>query len=1177
MPQTAPETTQQTDYSPKAKTLYGVPEGQDARALATCAHEAAKKQEVVVHIVLDDGRLETLKDLLAFFAPDVQVIDFPAWDCLPYDRVSPSNDIVARRSNALTELMAWQHDDKYLPRILLTTVNAALQRTTPAAVLKEASFIATIGQRLDLENLQEFLTNNGYLRTDTVREAGEYAVRGGIVDIFPPGYEQPVRIDLFGDEVESIRSFDAVTQLTDSKIEQFTLKPATEFFLDAESVSRFRKNYREAFGAVRDDDPLYAAVSEARRYNGMDHWLPFFFEEPLSTLFDYVPARQVSMDAQVAQATIERLSQIEDFYQARKTLEAANANIKKSKKGSDVSMTGAVYHPVPVNDLYISETEFEKLLQEGTQFSPFQSPEENARSGHAKRGRDFADVRAQTDVNVLGEVKAHIDYLQGKGKKALIASYSEGARDRLKIMLKEAGFHRIKNCHTQKDIQAMKKDELGMAILALEQGFVAEDIAILSEQDILGDRLARKTKNRKKADNFLTEVSSLNVGDLVVHVDHGVGRFEGLETLSAAGTLHDCLKIVYADDDKLYVPVENIEVLSRFGSDEGFSHLDKLGGAGWQARKARVKKDLMRIAEHLMKIAAARVLRKGEKLVVDPALYNQFAARFPYAETEDQLRSIESVIDDLGGDHPMDRLVCGDVGFGKTEVAMRAAYVAAMAGAQVAVVVPTTLLARQHYAGFLKRFEGLGIRIGQLSRLASAKDVVATKEGLANGSVNIVIGTHAIFAKDVKFAHLGLVIVDEEQRFGVKQKERMKELRSDVHVLTLTATPIPRTLQMSLTGVKEMSLITTPPVDRLAIRTFVLPYDPMVIREALMREHYRGGQSFYVVPRIKDLKEIEDRLKELVPELKTVTANGQMTPTDLENRMSAFYDGQYDVLLATNIIESGIDIPTANTMVVHRADMFGLAQLYQIRGRIGRSKVRAYAYLTHDPRKKLTPQGQKRLEVIETLDTLGAGFQLASHDMDIRGAGNLLGEEQSGHIREVGVELYQQMLEEAVAMARAGVDVDHMPADKWSPQINIGTSVLIPETYVEDLGIRMSLYRRLAELEDKADIDAFAAELIDRFGDLPDEVENLLDIVAIKQLCRQAGVDRVEAGPKGAVIGFYKDMPPDAAKIMQWIDSKKGSIKIRPHDQKIVATRHWETPAERVKGVQSLMKELSAL
>jgi len=526
----------------------------------------------------------------------------------------------------------------------------------------------------------------------------------------------------------------------------------------------------------------------------------------------------------------------------------------------------------------------------------------------------------------------------------------------------------------------------------------------------------------------------------------------------------------------------------------------------------------------------------------------------------------------------MDRLVCGDVGFGKTEVAMRAAYVAALSGVQVAIVVPTTLLARQHYAGFVKRFEGLGIRIGQLSRMVTAKEAAITKKGLVDGSVNIVIGTHALFSNDVKFAHLGLVIVDEEQRFGVKQKEKMKEFKADVHVLTLTATPIPRTLQMSLTGVKEMSLITTPPVDRLAIRTFVLPYDPLVIREALLREHYRGGQSFYVCPRVKDLKDIEDELKELVPELKTVSAHGQMTPTELEDRMSAFYDGQYDILLATQIVESGLDIPTANTMIVHRADMFGLAQLYQIRGRIGRSKMRAYAYLTHDPYKPLTQQGQKRLEVIETLDTLGAGFQLASHDMDIRGAGNLVGEEQSGHIKEVGVELYQQMLEEAVAMAKAGVDINDVnnAPDQWSPQINIGTSVLIPEAYVQDLSIRMSLYRRLADLENEQDIEGFAAELIDRFGPIPNEVENLMDIVKIKRLCKIAGIAKVDAGPKGAVIGFYKDVPPNVEKLMMWLTSKRGAVKLRP-DQKIALVRQWDTPSERVNGVKALMKELANL
>ncbi len=1179
MPQNAAEeVTKPNSDTPvyQGNVVYGAPEGQDARYLADKARTLSKSQKILTHIALDDTRAETLKDLLAFFAPDVQIIDFPAWDCLPYDRVSPTNDIVSRRVSALADLLSWQVDNKYLPRILITTVNAAFQKVTPKEVLKDASLIAHKGGTLDIEQLQSFLVTNGYMRTDTVREAGEFAIRGGIIDVFPPSYENPVRIDLFGDDIESIRAFDAMTQRTVDKLESFTLQPVTEFFLDEDSVTRFRKNYREAFGTVRTDDPLYTAISEGRRYNGMDHWLPFFFEQNLVSLFEYVSNTEIILDAQVQAAAQERLSQIKDFYEARKTLETANAAVKKSKKGSDVSMTGAVYHPLAVSSLYISDL---SILDKTFQLSSFKAPDDAFEAG-GKKGRDFADIRAIPDANVMQEVHAHIVKAQSAGQKVVIASYSEGARDRLKIMLKEAGFNRIKNCHSQKEIQALKKDELGIAILALENGFVSDDLMVISEQDILGDRLARKTKRTKKSDNFLTEVSSLDVGDLVVHLDHGVGRFEGLETLDAGGRLHDCLKIVYAGEDKLFVPVENIEVLSRFGSDnDGFSQLDKLGGAGWQARKARVKKDLMKIADHLMKIAAARVLRKGEKLSVDPSEYNKFAARFPYSETEDQLRSINAVIEDLNGDHPMDRLVCGDVGFGKTEVAMRAAHVAAMAGAQVAVVVPTTLLARQHYAGFTKRFEGLGLRIGQLSRLASAKDIATTKDGLRDGSVNIVIGTHAILAKDVKFAHLGLVIVDEEQRFGVKQKERLKELKSDVHILTLTATPIPRTLQMSLTGVKEMSLITTPPVDRLAIRTFALPYDPMVIREALMREHYRGGQSFYVVPRIKDLKIIEDQLNELTPELKVVTANGQMTPTDLENRMSAFYDGQYDVLLSTTIVESGLDIPTANTMVVHRADMFGLAQLYQIRGRIGRSKVRAYAYLTHDPKKQLTPQGKKRLEVIETLDTLGAGFKLASHDMDIRGAGNLLGEEQSGHIREVGVELYQQMLEEAVAMAKAGVDIDADDAleDKWSPQINMGTSVLIPETYVEDLSVRMSLYRRLGDLEGRSDIDSFAAEMIDRFGEIPDEVENLLDIVGIKQLCRKVGIDKVDAGPKGAVIGFYKNTAKDPAKIMKWIESKRGAIKIRPHDQKLVAVRHWETTPERVKGVQSLMKELAGL
>ncbi|HIL28310.1 MAG TPA: transcription-repair coupling factor [Micavibrio sp.] len=1164
------ETAQKQTPETAMKTLFGMPEGQDARVLAQKARDLMPQDRALIHIALDDTRISMLQDLISFFAPDVDLVTLPAWDCLPYDRVSPHNEIVAARVAALSQLLLWEKDKTRKPRILLTSVNAISQRVMPRNALEKAALSVTKGGRLDIAQLQDFLHHNGYMRTETVREPGEYAMRGGIVDLFPPGYDDPLRIDLFGDEVDSIRSFDAISQRTDKKLSGFSLNPATEFFLDDESIARFRSQYRELFGVVRSDDPLYEAVSAGRRYNGMDHWLPLF-HETMDTVFDYVSDAEVTLDHHGGQAFESRHDQIVDFYESRKTLQQAHLNKKPKERES---LSGSVYHPIPYKSLFLDKAEW----PDAETLAPFAAPD-NAADGKGRNGRDFGDIRALPDGDVLGELRKHIVALQQEqGRKVTIAAYSQGTRERLRSMMDNAGIANLVTCDSYEDIKKLKPAQVGLFILPLEKGFTSPDLAVMTEQDILGDRLARKSKKRKKADNFLTEVSSLTPGDLVVHVDHGIGRFESLETLSAAGTLHDCLKIVYAGDDRLFVPVENIEVLSRFGSDEGTIQLDKLGGAGWQARKAKVKKDLMIIADKLLKIAAARMLQKAEKLPVPHELFNKFVMRFPYQETEDQQRSIDAVLGDLDQPHPMDRLVCGDVGFGKTEVALRAAYVAAMNGVQVAVVVPTTLLARQHFNNFMERFKGEGLRIEQLSRMVTPTEAKKIKERMADGTANVVIGTHALFGKGIKFANLGLLIVDEEQRFGVKQKEKLKELKSNVHVLTLTATPIPRTLQMSLTGVRDLSLITTPPVDRLAIRTFVLPYDPVVIREALLREHYRGGQSFYVCPRIKDMEEVELALKELVPELKVVSAHGQMTPDELEDRMTAFYDGQYDILLATNIIESGIDIPTANTMIVHRADMFGLSQLYQIRGRIGRSKLRAYAFLTYAPNKALTDQGQKRLEVIEMLDTLGSGFQLASHDMDIRGAGNLLGEAQSGHVKEVGVELYQQMLEEAVAMAREGFDVEsgEAPSEKWSPTINMGTSVLIPEHYVEDLSVRMSLYRRISELENVDEIESFAAELIDRFGEIPEEVDNLIDIVRIKQLCRRAGVSQIDAGPKGAVVTFHDNNPPNVDGLMRWMQVKAGSVKLRP-DQKLVAVRQWLTAGQRVKGVQGLMKELSEL
>jgi len=709
--------------------------------------------------------------------------------------------------------------------------------------------------------------------------------------------------------------------------------------------------------------------------------------------------------------------------------------------------------------------------------------------------------------------------------------------------------------------------------MGLEAGFETADVAIIGEQDILGDRLVRPHQKRR-ASNYLSDVTALAEGDLVVHIDHGIARFNGLKTIEALGAPHDCLELLYAGGDRVYLPVENIELLSRYGSEDANAQLDKLGGVAWQARKARMKKRIREMAAALIKVAAARATKEAPVLAPTDGAYDEFAARFPYDETEDQQTAIDTTLGDLAAGRPMDRLICGDVGFGKTEVALRAAFVAVMGGKQVAVVVPTTLLCRQHFKTFSTRFAGLPVKVAQASRLVGTKDLAAAKAGIADGTVDVIVGTHALLGKGVSFRDLGLLVVDEEQHFGVKHKERLKELKSDVHVLTLSATPIPRTLQLALTGVRELSLITTPPIDRLAVRTFISPFDGLVVREALLRERYRGGQSFYVCPRISDLAERRAFLAEHVPEVKVAMANGQMGAGELEDVMTAFYDGAYDVLLSTSIVESGLDIPTANTLIVHRSERFGLAQLYQLRGRVGRSKQRAYALFTVPADRSLTAQAERRLKVLQSLDTLGAGFQLASHDLDIRGAGNLLGEEQSGHIKEVGYELYQQMLEEAVASLKSGGDV--ADEGKWSPQITVGTAVMIPETYVADLQLRLALYKRLADLEDQASIEAFAAELIDRFGSLPDEVVHLLEIVAIKALCRKANVAKVDVGPKGAVIAFRDNVFPNPTGLIRWIGDRKTDARVRP-DQTVVFIRDWDGVGGRLRGTAGILGALARL
>jgi transcription-repair coupling factor (superfamily II helicase) len=1147
---------------PGRRLVAGAPEGHAARALA----DLARAWGEVLFVARDDAALASAVEALAFFAPDVERVEFPAWDCLPFDRVSPNPVLAGRRVDALARLAG---ERPTAPRAILTTASAVLQRVPARAAFEGASLALAPGARLSPDEVTAFLVRHGYGRTQTVMEPGEYAVRGGILDVFPPGAEHPLRLDFFGDTLDAVRAFDPETQRTVGKATDARLEPTSEVPLDPESIARFRTGYRALFGAPAANDALYEAVSAGRRHMGMEHWIALFHER-LETLFDYVPGAGLALDHRLEEAVAARFDTIAEYFTARAGMRG---------KGAE---DAAPYNPVPPERTYLARDEWERLLaaRACAALSPFAPPDvapsgtvEVADAG-GRSGRDFADVRVQPGANVYEALKAHVARLRGEGRRVLVTASGEGSRERIATVMREHGIGPLRAVANWTEAIDGPADAVATAVVDLARGFVAPGLAVVTEQDILGERLTRRAKRRVRAENFIAEASELAQGDLVVHADHGIGRYEGLQAVEAGGAPHDCLRLLYDGGDRLYLPVENIELISRYGSEQTGVALDKLGGAAWQARKSRLKSRIREMAAELIRIAAARAVKSAPAMAAPEGLYDEFCARFPFAETEDQLRAIEAAVGDLAGGRPTDRLVCGDVGFGKTEVALRAAFVAALAGRQVAVVTPTTLLCRQHFRVFGERFAGFPVRIAELSRLAAPREAEGTLAALAQGKLDIVIGTHALLGPDVRFRDLGLLVVDEEQHFGVAHKERLKALSADVHVLTLSATPIPRTLQLALAGLKEMSLISTPPVDRLAVRTFVLPYDPVIVREAILRERFRGGQVFCVCPRIEDLGGMAARLKELVPDLKIATAHGRMAARELERSIGAFYDGAFDLLLTTNIIESGLDLPRVNTIIIHRADMFGLAQLYQLRGRVGRSKIRAYAYLTLPPGRTLSAAAEKRLQVMQTLDTLGAGFTLASHDLDIRGAGNLLGQEQSGHIREVGVELYQQMLEDAVAEARGG---DQARAEgEWSPRIDLGMAVLIPEAYVPDLGVRMGLYRRLAHVASRDELESFAAELIDRFGPLPPETANLIEVVAVKIFCRAAGVEKIEAGPKGAVVAFRNNTFANPEGLVRHLTRNPGAVRVRP-DQKLIFAGDWATPAERLKGVQAALGDLARI
>lgn len=816
-------------------SVYGAPFGLDVLRLIEALDE---RGSAALYVARDDKQAATAFKLAQFYRPSLEIVRLPGWDVLPYDRVSPSPAVAAARCAGLAFLA--QRAANAEPCLVITTASSLVQRVPPIETMRASSLSVYTGGRIQQDDLSSYLSINGYIRVASVSEKGEYSIRGGKVDIYPPTGDEPVRLDLFGDEIETIKAFDPETQISTRVLNRVALAPVSEVLFNEQTLGLFRTRYLEALGSPVGD-PMYEAARAEIRRGGIESWLSLFHDR-LQTLFDYLgPGVLIGLGALSAEAAGERLAQAKDYYEAR--LEAAGEERQA--------------RVLPPDHLYLTEKELTEALQtRGVARFHSGSGEGGLNLGGAQ-GRDFAPERAQPEVNIFEVAAAHAKGKHDAGKTIIFGAWTEGSASRLEGVLEDHGLPDATRIYS---LEAAKQAEVAICELPLESGFETDDLVIIGEPDILGDRLAAPRRKRKAA-NFIAEAGSLNPGDLVVHVDHGVGRYVGLKTLDLAGAAHDCLELGYSKGDKVFLPVENIDLISRYGSEDAESAIDALGGAGWQTRKAKAKKKILEMAAELMAIAAAREMKKADSVVTGDGLYEEFAARFPYEETDDQLNAIEDALSDLSSGTPMDRLVCGDVGFGKTEVALRAAFVAAMAGQQVAIIAPTTLLARQHYNTFAARFAGWPLNVRPLSRFVSAKEANETKAGMTNGTVDVVIGTHALLAKNVEFKRLGLLIVDEEQRFGVKHKERLKELKADVHVLTLSATPIPRTLQMALTGIRDLSIIATPPVDRLAVRTYVTEFDTVTVREALLREKYRGGQSYYVAPRISDLDYLENFLR----------------------------------------------------------------------------------------------------------------------------------------------------------------------------------------------------------------------------------------------------------------------------------------------------------------------------
>ncbi len=1135
-----------TELFPKGADIVRDWSGLDRGSLAVVLAELARRDSgLLLVLTADTSSAQQLEDSLGFYlhGSDIPLLHFPDWETLPYDLFSPHQDIVSSRIEVLHRLPHCQHG------ILITPINTLMQRLAPPAHLQGNTFLLSVGDRFAMEKTREQLVACGYRQRDNVLEHGEFAVRGAIMDIFPMGAEMPFRIELFDDEIESLRLFDAETQRSTGQVDKITLLPAAEFPLSAEGISRFRNAFRDRFDVDHRRCSLYQDVSEGIASPGIEYYLPLFFDQ-LASLFDYLPAGTRLIQLQDTEAAARHYWQeIEQRYESRRH------DIRRPL----VPPADVFVHPDPLL-ASMKKWPRARLVEQGGIRFPYHA----LAPLDSQHNNPFVALQAQ---------------LPTPTPRLLICAETAGRREALLTLMQKAGVQPALVSGWQEFLQSA--DDWCLTTGELDQGFHAIDhqVLVVAEAQLYGERIMQRRRRRSDEssapEQAFRSLGELTIGTPVVHIDHGVGRYLGLTSMQVDGQTHEFLLLEYAGGDKVYIPVTSLHLISRYGAgDAEHAPLTRLGSDQWSKARQRAAEKINDVAAELLNTFARREARKGRAFALTDDDYQKFAAGFLFEETPDQQAAIEAVISDMRAERPMDRLVCGDVGFGKTEVAMRAAFVAVQNSTQVAVLVPTTLLAQQHFESFSDRFADLPVSIEVLSRFRSQKEKTDVLRRLAEGKVDIVVGTHQLLQESIEFRDLGLIIVDEEHRFGVRHKERLKQMRADCDILTLTATPIPRTLNMSLSGLRDISIIATPPEKRLSVKTFVQQRDDTVVKEAILRELLRGGQVYFLHNDIDSMARAAREISDMVPDARVGTAHGQMRERELEAVMSDFYHRRFNVLVCTTIIETGIDIPSANTIIIERADKFGLAQLHQLRGRVGRSHHQAYAYLLTPPPKVMTKDAEKRLEAIETASDLGAGFMLASHDLEIRGAGELLGEEQHGHIESIGFSLYMEMLEQAVEALKRGEQPDVERPLSGGPEVNLHIPALIPEDYLPDVYTRLTLYKRIAGCKNEAQLDELQVEMIDRFGLLPVQVKQLFAVTALRQRAQQLGIAKIDTGREFGKLEFSDRTAVDPLRIVQLVQSAPARFKLDGATG--LKFRHdSDSPSERLHAVNQLLDTLS--